>query len=239
MKPFSGIKDIDLMILSELDDVDLLKICGTISLKNTYINHICSDQIFWKNRLLKNFSNVDLSKWKELSWKDKYLRIVYYIDKMKREYDFDFIKGDPRLYYIGLYLKDFFKYQRTVDNLLTTETLSLYGKNLTEIPKEIGYLHNLERLYLQDNQLKNIPKEIGNLHNLEFLILWDNQLTEIPKEIGNLQKLKQLSLQNNQLTEIPKELGNLHNLERLYLHDNKIKDIPEEIKNLPNLKISI
>ena len=221
----------------KLGDEDLFQICGktdSLEIKNRYIHHICSNQDFWRNRLDKNFPNVDLDYWKDLSFKDKYLRTVYYIDKMKREYNFEFKKGDPRMYYIGLYLKDALRYYKTVEELLNTKELDLNNNKLTKIPKEIGNLKNLKKLYLSGNQLTEIPKEIGNLKNLQKLDLDYNQLKKIPKEIGNLKNLKRLLLYNNQLTEIPKEIGNLKKLKTLVLFKNQLTEIPKEIKIFQN-----
>ena len=233
------IKDVDLIVLEKLGDEDLFQICGktdSLEIKNRYIHHICSNQDFWRNRLAKKFPNVDLDYWKDLSFKDKYLRTVYYVDKMKREYDFEFKNGDPRMHYIGLYLIYALKYKGTVEELLNTKTLYLSGNQLKEIPKEIGNLRHLQEIDLSENELTEIPKEIGNLQELLSLNLSENELTEIPKEIGNLQELQEIDLSFNKLTEIPKEIYNLQELLTLNLSDNKFKEIPKEIGNLKKLQ---
>jgi hypothetical protein len=48
---FTGMKDIDLKILSQLEDKDLFNMC----LVNTYVSNLCKDEILWKNRLFKNY----------------------------------------------------------------------------------------------------------------------------------------------------------------------------------------
>ncbi len=59
MKPFTGFKDVDLKILSDLEDVDLFKICSKgygkegLDVKNSYIHHLCSNETFWRNRSMK------------------------------------------------------------------------------------------------------------------------------------------------------------------------------------------
>jgi hypothetical protein len=48
---FSGIKDVDLLILMILEDADLFKIC----LLNKYFNSLCNDEYFWYNRIVKKY----------------------------------------------------------------------------------------------------------------------------------------------------------------------------------------
>ena len=46
-KLFTGIKNIDLMILAKLDDKDLVSVCST----SKRADEICSDENFWLNIL--------------------------------------------------------------------------------------------------------------------------------------------------------------------------------------------
>ena len=74
---FTGVKDIDFKILQELDDVDLTNIC----LVNTYINDICKDETFWRNRLLNKYrfllgnaeTIIQNYKPKDILWKEYYV----------------------------------------------------------------------------------------------------------------------------------------------------------------------
>ena len=50
-KFLTGYKDSDLIILSKLDDRDLLNIC----LANKYANRLCNNEDFWRARLIKNY----------------------------------------------------------------------------------------------------------------------------------------------------------------------------------------
>ena len=72
----TGIRDLDLKILNELDDVDLVNICQT----NKQADEYCKDQGFWLNRILSKFPGVDmdiLTKYKDsignISWSDYYI----------------------------------------------------------------------------------------------------------------------------------------------------------------------
>lgn len=47
--PFSGIKDVDMMILLNLTDYELTRVCQV----NKYVNSICKDDNFWLKRILQ------------------------------------------------------------------------------------------------------------------------------------------------------------------------------------------
>lgn len=94
----TGNKDVDKLILEKIDsDRDLLKTCSV----NSYFKNLCDDD-FFRKRLRQKYPFLFDLKSKEISWKNYYLKSVYYIDKMKREYDFDFTSksfGTPKEYY--------------------------------------------------------------------------------------------------------------------------------------------
>ena len=79
MKSLSQIKDVDQKILSELDDKSLLEFCKT----NRYGSELCKDEKFWKNRFIYKFGRFDKNP--DRSWKDFYLKVVYYTDKYKNK----------------------------------------------------------------------------------------------------------------------------------------------------------
>ena len=70
-----GIKDVDLKILSELNDKDLLNACLT----NQYANRICKDEHFWRDRFLKTFGQHEKNETK--TWRNFYLAVTYYLSK--------------------------------------------------------------------------------------------------------------------------------------------------------------
>ncbi len=74
----TGIKDIDFMILNELDDKSLVNYCTT----NKEANKVCNNQIFWMNRTIKTFPYVNI----EILRKNKENRewSEYYIDDLKK-----------------------------------------------------------------------------------------------------------------------------------------------------------
>jgi len=71
----TGIKDVDLKILSELDDMSLLNFCKT----STYGKKLCENEIFWFNRTLSKYGKVEKNP--KRSWKNLYLKLTYYLDK--------------------------------------------------------------------------------------------------------------------------------------------------------------
>ena len=70
---FTKIKDVDLRILSELNDRDLLNVCVT----NKYAHKICQDEHFWRNRLVSQYGDkVFKYKFKDMNWKNYYMQII-------------------------------------------------------------------------------------------------------------------------------------------------------------------
>ncbi len=84
----TGNKDVDRKILSELSDRELLIVCQS----NKYSQEKVCDETFFRNLVYNRYSET--IKYKEYvkirNWKNFYLSIIYYLDKLKREYDFDY-----------------------------------------------------------------------------------------------------------------------------------------------------
>lgn len=72
MKTFSGIKDVDRLILEKLDDRDLLTSCNA----SEYCNKI-TDEGFFQRRALRNFPRESEIKPDYVKWKQFYLMLVY------------------------------------------------------------------------------------------------------------------------------------------------------------------
>ena len=80
----TGLKEIDLMILSNLEDQDLVSYCRT----NNEAKQICNDQTFWLNRLRSRFPQIDLELMKEVkegSWSDVYMEMVQFVRSVNRD----------------------------------------------------------------------------------------------------------------------------------------------------------
>jgi hypothetical protein len=94
-RSFSKNKDVDREILQRLEDRDLFNTLLT----NKYSYDITNNDNFWRNRLLLKYPVTIPYKPENFNWKDYYLSVVYYIDKLKKEKNFDFKEGDPRFLY--------------------------------------------------------------------------------------------------------------------------------------------
>lgn len=69
MKAFTGIKDVDLKIISQLEDHEIGKVCQA----NKYVSRLCEDESFWLNRLLTKHSKHEIKQLRgSLSYKDLY-----------------------------------------------------------------------------------------------------------------------------------------------------------------------
>ena len=137
----SGNKDTDALILMKLNDKDLSSICQI----NSYISSLCSDDTFWRNRVLYRFRlpiNItneikDYLSWTSNPWKEYYFwltSILVYKHAKKLKVD-DFLFEFPNLYVIAS-----------------------YRKNLIH---NISYISLLEKK-VQELQLKSLPSWLGN-----------------------------------------------------------------------------
>jgi hypothetical protein len=70
------IKDLDHEIMMKMEDESLLNFC---KINNKYAKKLCNDENFWRNRTLKKFGVI--SKSENRTWKNLYLKIVYYMNK--------------------------------------------------------------------------------------------------------------------------------------------------------------
>ena len=78
---FTGIADVDLKILENLEDKDLFQACSV----NKELFRICNKEpSFWKNRFIKKYG-VHASEYKpeDRSWKNHYIQTFLYLQKYK------------------------------------------------------------------------------------------------------------------------------------------------------------
>jgi len=80
---FSKIKDVDLKILSELDDASLFKACSA----NRYLFRICNaEPSFWRNRYVKKYGEMAAKyKPKDRSWKNHYMQTVIDLEIFRKD----------------------------------------------------------------------------------------------------------------------------------------------------------
>ena len=65
----TGNKDTNLLVLSNLNDRDLLNFCSV----NSSANQLCRNESFWRNRFIQNFGGtIAKYKPKNMLWRDIY-----------------------------------------------------------------------------------------------------------------------------------------------------------------------
>ena len=85
----SGLKDVDREILKHVADDELIRVCSTD--KKTW-NEVCDDN-FLRRRLAK-YPNIAKYKLSNESWKEFFLRVIYFIAKMQEKFGFEYTKGN-------------------------------------------------------------------------------------------------------------------------------------------------
>ena len=147
-KTFTGIKDVDMIILSNLDDRDLLTKCTL----NKYVNKLCNDENFWRNRFLAKYGVLPQI---DTSWKRYYLATVRDMDLLER-----------------FFLENFFVYETEADKLefitrLNNELdrLNFYGiKTLKQLRTYLREEYG--SLYQQANMKATIAlRQLGSVEN--------------------------------------------------------------------------
>jgi hypothetical protein len=94
----TGIRDVNLKILEDLNDEELFSFC----LVNKEANKLCENETFWKNRFLKRFGTL-YQKSKNRTWKNFYLTIL---KEFGKEIDFNRLDINLRNIIISLDLRN-------------------------------------------------------------------------------------------------------------------------------------
>ena len=90
----SGLKDVDREILKHVDDNELIQACSTD--RKTW-NDVCDDN-FLKRRLHK-YPGLEKYKRENESWKQFFLRFIYYTSKMREDHQFEYSSGNFKKQY--------------------------------------------------------------------------------------------------------------------------------------------
>uniref|UniRef100_A0A3B4Z688 Fibronectin leucine rich transmembrane protein 2 n=1 Tax=Stegastes partitus TaxID=144197 RepID=A0A3B4Z688_9TELE len=113
-------------------------------------------------------------------------------------------------------------------NLVSVETVYLYGNQLDEFP--VNLPKNTKILHLQENNIQTISRAaLAQLTQLEELHLDDNSISTVGVEEGAFREavsLKLLFLTKNHLSSVP--IGLPEDLKELRLDENRIAVIAEE-----------
>jgi ankyrin repeat protein len=90
MSKLTGNKDTDRLILSNVDEKELLNICSI----DKYTWNIVCDDDFLRRKLSLKYPDVNKQKKDNESWKKFFLRSIHYISKLKDYYKYDYTFGD-------------------------------------------------------------------------------------------------------------------------------------------------
>ena len=90
----SGLKDVDREILKRVDDKELVRVCSTD--RKTW-SEVCDDD-FLKRRLAK-YPGIEKYKRQNETWKQFFLRFIYYTSKLREEHQFEYTDGNFKKQY--------------------------------------------------------------------------------------------------------------------------------------------
>lgn len=138
MDKFTGNKDVDFIILSQLSDRDLAAVCSV----NKYAKKLCGDENFWRKRLYLNPIIVNLLKeFKDAEWpEDSFYKLILDIKEFL-EYpnwkDFYFFLFHNEDRYIRENVKDSVRISIIQYNE-KSHTKFLSNMNMKKVPKWIN-----------------------------------------------------------------------------------------------------
>ena len=175
-------KDVDREILKHVDDRDLLNIC---KIDNKTWNSVCDDN-FLRRRLTHKYPEIEKYKRENESWKQFFLRAIYYIAKMKEHYEYDYISGDLKKQH-----KLLTKYKDNYESLLIASSrkgelpLVKYAIEKGEDVQDIALLHaawkghlNVAKFLVQrgadihvnDEEPLRLAAEHGHINVVKYLV---------------------------------------------------------------------
>ena len=91
---FTPIKDVNLEIMSKMDDETLLSVCAT----NKYAKELCQNESFWRNRFVGKYGEMAAKhKPATRSWKNHYMQVIIDISKWEDPPEIlHYVTWDPR-----------------------------------------------------------------------------------------------------------------------------------------------
>lgn len=234
MKSISGYKDTDREILLKMDDENFLKTCN---LNNYFKNEVCNDNFFKKRLQEKYPDTLELNEYGN-DWKRYFLEVVYYISKLKEEFNYDYYEGDPLSIYIDLqetFVHPVFLNQPLIDFLLKS--------NFGNISGTISPLRNLfEHIVLDYHILsRDIVAALLEIYEIENGYRFEEGYYFIGNELKNLYNYNDEKLTYDQLRSIALD-NNLYKtvispLESEYLVHPQIKDVIFQIRQIVREKL--
>ena len=176
------IKDVDREILSNMSDRELLTVC---QIDKRFYYNVCDDN-FLRRRLSK-YPGIEKYKREDQTWKQFFLNAIYYIAKIKEDFEFDYSFGDFNKQFILLE-----KY-RDMDMLFFQSSFE------GELSLVIYALKNGADIHFRDYQVLGISSSSGYLDIVKYLIesgidvhVGSDYALRIASENGHLEVVKYL-----------------------------------------------
>ena len=158
MEKFTGNKDLDFLILQQISDLDLRRLCRV----NRYLNSLCNDENFWMKRIILKIDDTlsyeDIQRLKIYLGINSNKELYNYFDSMNNmqnvpEYCIDNFYRPSSLTLNVKYVIELFKEEESIDGMIN---LNLLPKN--KIPED----HRVELM-------KKITKDLSHvLHYAEM-----------------------------------------------------------------------
>ena len=95
MSRLTGLKDVDREVLKHVSDKDLLVAC---SVDRRMWNEVCDDN-FLRRRLTAKYPIIEKYKKENETWKEFFLRFLYYKSKIWEDYKFEYVSGNFKMQY--------------------------------------------------------------------------------------------------------------------------------------------
>ena len=149
----TGLKDVDREVLKHIDDDKLLRVC-TIDRKTW--NDVCDDN-FLRRRLVIKYPGIEQYKLENETWKQFFLRFIYYTSLMKEKHQFEYTGGNFKKQHE--LLENFSDIDQLITKAIEEGELSLV-KFVLESGKEIQ----------DDDLLLGYASKFGNFEIVRYLV---------------------------------------------------------------------
>ncbi len=179
-----------------------------------YNTILCSDNIFYENRMAKFYNYSAKKHLDSINGNDWEQKLEDEILAKKRD----------------------IKIKTDIISVLTTKEYHIFNRQLLVFPKKVTKLKNLETLYVCDNFFTEVDVSLANLKKMKKLLLYSNKLNNFPNVVLELPQLECLFLNYNEIDNIPETIATLDKLTTLDLSNNKLTDLPQSLSSMRSLK---
>ena len=167
----TNIKDLDHELMMKMEDESLLNFC---KINNKYVQKLCDDENFWRNKTHNKFG-LTIEKLSNRTWKDFYLKIIYYMNKYSIFQAAAKLKKDIKNYDIYYYFSKLVTDR--IREVILTELRMDYDQNNVSKKEEVILFNErninravdrIYREYLAKGKLSKLEHQptINNLGNI-------------------------------------------------------------------------